>query len=227
MPGASEVRVAFGGGGDADDERAVLEAFSSWVGNGRLVYVPIALDSPHEPHLAWATAALGSVGITSIEMAASADQLRDALSRADGVFIGGGNAYVLLHSLRNAGVDRLLREYTERGRPMYGGSAGAIALGRDIGTARHADPDVLGLTDTSGLDLALGYAVWCHYVASDDARIRDYVNETGHAVLAIPERGGLVRTAERIEVVGPDSARLFATWSDRSLEPGDLVPVIA
>lgn len=37
--GTVEIRVAFGGGGEADDERPVLDLFGSWVGEGRLLYV--------------------------------------------------------------------------------------------------------------------------------------------------------------------------------------------
>lgn len=88
------------------------------------------------------------------------------------------------------------------GRPIYGGSAGAILLGRDIDTARHADPDDAGLVDTSGLDLAMGYAIWCHYAHADAAHVRAYVRETGNGVIALPERSGLVRRGDSIRVAG-------------------------
>jgi hypothetical protein len=67
----------------------------------------------------------------------------------------------------------------------------------------------------TGLDLELGYAIWCHYIPGDDSRIRDEVGETRHAVIAISERDGLARTADRLGVVGSSSARLFRLGGSR------------
>lgn len=221
------IRVAFGGGGEAEDERRVLDLFGSWVGDGRLLYVPIAMAPPYEACLEWVTAALDSSGIANIAMATSSEQVVSELPRSDAVFIGGGNTYSLLHALRANEADRLLRRTAEGGCPVYGGSAGAILLGRDIDTSKHADPNDVGLTDTSGLDLALGYAVWCHHVRGDDSRIRDFVAATSHEVIAIPERGGLARIGDTISVVGPGPAKVFGPSGSRSFEAGDLVPAAA
>jgi dipeptidase E len=119
----------------------------------------------------------------------------------------------------------VLRDFADGGLPIYGGSAGAILLGRDIDIAQHVDSNDVGLSDTTGLDLALSYAISCHYMPADDSRIRDYVGETGHAVLALPERGGLARTGETMLVVGPEPAKLFGLDSSRLLERGSTVPV--
>jgi hypothetical protein len=73
------------------------------------------------------------------------------------------------------------------------------------------------LIDTTGLDLGLGYAVWCHYDPDDDRLIDDYVHETGIAVLAIPEQGGLARTETRFEwLVRGERAFSIATRPRRS-----------
>jgi dipeptidase E len=145
---ASEIKIAFGGGGEADDERAVLGLFARWVGDGRVLYVPIAMDPPHESHLDWALSELGPVGITNVVMETAAEALVDGLSRCDAVFIGGGNVYSLLHALRTSGADRSLVRFAEGGRPVYGGSAGALILGRNIDTARHIDANDVQLIDT-------------------------------------------------------------------------------
>jgi dipeptidase E len=219
----TEIKIAFGGGGEADDEHAVLEVFASWVNDGRVLYVPVALDPPHEPYLDWAVTALGSVGISDIAMASSGQQLVDGLTRADAVFIGGGNVYSLRHALRATTADRSLKHFAEGGRPVYGGSAGAIVLGRDIDTGRLADPNDVGLVNTMGLDLAFGYAVWCHYISDDDLVIHDYVNETGIAVLAIPECGGLARTGHEIRVLGPEPSRIVHSQTTSLLQPGTVI----
>jgi dipeptidase E len=220
-----EVRIALGGGGEAPDERLVLDVFGSWVGHGRVLYIPIAMDGPYEPSLEWARGtSFGLGGVTDIVMASTAGEVIRELPRSDAAFIGGGNTYSLLDRLRASGADKVLRRSAEDGLPVYGGSAGAILLGRDIGTARHADPNYVGLTDTTGLDLALGCAISCHYLPSDDPRIRKYVSETGHSVIAMPERGGVVRTGESIQVVGPESVEYFSPSGSRTFARGDLLP---
>lgn len=87
----------------------------------------------------------------------------------------------------------------------YGGSAGAIVLGRDIETARHMDANHVGLEDTTGLDLACGYAVWCHYRSDQVPMVREWSRETGRRVLCLSERTGLVREAGDLRVVGHES----------------------
>ena len=221
------MRIAFGGGGSASDEHQVLERFAAWVGEGRVLYLPIALEPPHDEHLDWATATLGALGVRSIAMASSSDGIAEGLTRCDAVFIGGGNTYSLLYALRTSGADRSLRRFAESGLPVYGGSAGAISLGRDIATARHTDPNDVGIVDTSGLDLARGYAIWCHYTPNDAPLIVRYVRETATPVLALPERGGLVRADEDIRVVGPDPTELFRRETSETLQPNDPVPAIA
>lgn len=118
----------------------------------------------------------------------------------------------------------MLRRAAENGCPIYGGSAGAILLGRDIDTARHNDRNAVGLADPAGLDLALGYSIWCHYVPSDDDRIRDFVTTTQHEVIAISERSGLARIGSAIRVVGPAPARLFGSRGISVFNVDDLLP---
>ena len=226
MPDPS-VRIALGGGGGSADERQVLEVFAGWIDGGGVLYVPIAMEPPFDHAYDWAIATLGSVGITNVMLASSPELVLDGLPRCDGVFIGGGNTYSLMHALRAAGVDHALRRLGEEGLPIYGGSAGALILGRDIDTAKHFDSNDVGLARTTGLDLVRGYAVWCHYTPNMDPLIRDHVRGSAVPVLALPERGGAIRVSEEIRVVGPDRARIFHTGTSRTLEPNDPVPALA
>ena len=75
-------------------------------------------------------------------------------------------------------------------------------LGRDIRTVNHLDRNDVGLTDTQGLDLADGHAIWVHYQLQDDRLIDAYVHEYQQSVLAIPERSGIVIETEGIRMVG-------------------------
>ena len=79
------------------------------------------------------------------------------------MYIGGGNTFRLLAEIRKYGFEPALQDFAYRGKPIYGGSAGAAILGRDIRTVNHIDNDDVGLMNTSALDLANGHSVWVHY----------------------------------------------------------------
>src|SRR5262245_48070569 len=220
------MRVCFGGGGDADDERPVLDVFARWVGSRSVLYLPIASDPPYEPQLEWVSAALRASGVTNVHIATELEGLAEVIRRAEALFIGGGNAYTLLYALRRTGADGAVHDVAESGRPVYGGSAGAILLGRDIGTARHADANIPGLTDTTGLDLALGYSVWCHHLDRDASSVRDYVRATGIGVIALSERSGLIRDDGSLRVAGHDPATAYGSRTDTIVPVGASVPPV-
>ena len=71
----------------------------------------------------------------------------------DVVCIPGGNTFTMLHELRSTGLFRLLQEHLRDGGRMYGGSAGAILAGADVGIALVADPNDAGVSDTVALGL--------------------------------------------------------------------------
>jgi dipeptidase E len=186
-------RILLGGGGSAEDERPVLECFASWVGGaGPVLYLPIAASDAGEAHFAWVSSVLNPLGVWRIEMWASlAGHAPAELDGYGAVFIGGGNTYSLLHQLRTTGFDEAIGDFARRGGVVYGGSAGAIVMGWDIGTCAHLDTNEVGLTDTSGLDLLGGDSVWCHYRPADDGLIHSYVERTGSPALALAETAGV------------------------------------
>ena len=187
-----ETKILLGGGGSAEDEWAVLERFASWVEDGPVLYLPVAAQSVGQGHWDWIMSVLPSLGVMRVEMWATlASHAPAELDAYRGVFIGGGNAFRLLHELRVWGFGSALRDYTWQGGVLYGGSAGAIVLGRDIGTAAHLDENVTGDPDTSGLDLLHGDSVCCHYQPVDELLIHAYVERTGWAVLALAENSGV------------------------------------
>jgi dipeptidase E len=106
---------------------------------------------------------------------------------------------------------------------MYGGSAGAALLGRDIGTAGHADPNDVGLLDMTGLDMAFGHAIWCHYQAAALPMIQEWSRETRHPTLALTERTGIVREADYLRVVGFDPVFRIDGEEIREFQVGDLL----
>jgi len=206
-------KIALAGGGGAEDSRLLDEVFASWLGpRGRLLYWPIALRRlrPFQACFDWITALFLPLNITDITMWTDlAEHRAGDLDAFDAVYIGGGNTYSLLAQLVESGFDRSLKAYLAEGRAVYGGSAGAAVLGRDIQTVGHLDSNEIGLKKTHGLNLADGHDIWVHYQAKDDTLIEAYVKEHQRPVLAISERTGIVIESAKIRTAGFEAAYRF------------------
>ncbi|MBE9506663.1 MAG: Type 1 glutamine amidotransferase-like domain-containing protein [Chloroflexi bacterium] len=221
-----ETKILLGGGGSAEDERPVFELLASWVGtSGSVLYLPIALCESgrvYEGCLEWLASALNPLGVRQIEMWTNlVDHSPVEIGDHTAIFIGGGSTYSLLHQLRTAGFDAVLRDFVSHGGIIYGGSAGAIVLGHDISTCSHLDENTVGLTDTSGLDLLDGESVWCHYQATDDPLIRAYVEHTNSPTIALAETAGIwVRECKEYTPLGSGDIYRFTINRKHRLSQG-------
>ena len=208
-----QMKIALGGGGGAADSRLLDEVFARWIGSqGKLLYLPCALRGirSFESCLEWITITFAPFNITDITMWTDlCEHQASELDEFDAVYIGGGNTFALLAELRKSGFDHYLREYAGRGKAVYGGSAGAAVLGRDIRTVNYLDRNEVGLVATQGLDLAEGHAIWVHYQPQDDNLIDAYVRQYQQPVLAMSECSGIVIEQEGMRTVGFEPAFRF------------------
>ncbi len=130
-------QIIVAGGGNAEDSRPLDETCVRLLSaDGPLLYLPIAMnprERSYESCLDWLRSVFSPLGLHNIVMWTDlADKADAALQPFVGVYIGGGNTFKLLHSLKHTGFMNVLRRFIERGGIVYGGSAGAIILGRDI-----------------------------------------------------------------------------------------------
>ncbi len=86
-----------------------------------------------EARLQRAFAHLGGIEATSLHRFDAAGA-RELLAKADGIFVGGGETFVLLGELYRTGQLALIRERVLAGVPYAGSSAGANIAGLLIGT---------------------------------------------------------------------------------------------
>jgi dipeptidase E len=206
-------KIALAGGGSEKDSRLIDEIFASWITpNQKILYLPLALRGirPYAECLKWIKTTLSPLNITNIEMWTDLSKHQsNELFEFAAVYIGGGNTYSLLGQLLESGFHRHLMDYTSHGGIIYGGSAGAVILGKDIRTVNHIDHNKIGLMETSGLNLANNHAVWVHYQFQDDDLIYEFQNKYHHSILAISERAGIVINNDEINSVGFDPPYLF------------------
>ncbi|MDX1522419.1 MAG: Type 1 glutamine amidotransferase-like domain-containing protein [Anaerolineae bacterium] len=220
-------RLSVAGGGGADDSRLLDEKFAAWLGTtGKMLYLPLAMDGrdpSYDACLHWVREVFARYEVTDIEMWTDLDAGReDQLDRFQAIYIGGGNTFRLLHLIRSSGFEAALANFVERGGAVYGGSAGAIILGRDISTCAHIDPNEVGLQNTAGLDFINGYAIWCHYRLEDDANIIRFVEAHQLAVLALSERSGLCLEDDHLLAMGFEGVRKFTRSRKQYIEVGQV-----
>lgn len=216
------MRIILAGGGGAPDSVPLGELFARWSAHGTVLYWPFASDTPPEACLRWFESTYGPLGIHDTVVWYSLDEMEGVdLHAYSAIYIGGGNTFSLLESVRRVNAAEPLADFARDGGVIYGGSAGAILLGSDISTASHADSNDVGLQETTGLDMALGHAIWCHYRPAQLPMIQEWSRDTRHPVLALSERAGIVREADLFWVVGFDPVLQIKGEDTRELQLGE------
>lgn len=222
-------RVIAAGGGGAEDERPLHDLFAAWLGpKSRVLYWPFALPETHPLRascFAWISSIFQPLGISRLDMWTELQGHTEAeLEHFDGIFIGGGNTYRLLHMLRESHFKSALLRWVQAGKPLYGGSAGAAILGTDIHTVAHMDQNLVGLEDARALDVLHGHAIWCHYeLQHDDPRIAAYIEAYGSPVLALSERSGIVLENGRLSALGHEPVIRFTAEERTVVDVGQNV----
>lgn len=145
----------------------------------------------------WFTKTYSEYGIYKIEMWTDL-QGKKLTNEYAGVFIGGGNTYKLLKTLKDTQFDKECIKFLNDGGVIYGGSAGAIIFGKTIGSTKHADKNIVNLKDSKGLNVLNNKDVWCHYKEIDDEFIDSYDNE----LYILYEESGIIIDGKDIKELG-------------------------
>jgi peptidase E len=110
--------------------------------------------------------------------------------RIASVHISGGYTDKLVKILRENGIDQKLTDYYQAGGIVYACSAGAIALGRDIRTAREVADDY---RPSEGLGWVGEHSVVCHYRQEGHLPVSSVSRWSEEfPLLAIPNTSGLI-----------------------------------
>lgn len=196
-------KLFLGGGGDANTSFDFDEQFFFELPHqASLLYIPIALHREsigYESCIDWFSALVArhSEG-KEIDFETALENIRvTSLNKFDAVYIGGGNTYHLLNYINDAGMREHLAEYVQEGGSIYGGSAGAIVLGKDIRTVEEENHR--GSTHHNGLNMLGGMSVLCHYKDSMKERAASLAASLYGPILAIPENSGVIWIGDHIE----------------------------
>lgn len=155
---------------------------------------------------------------------------QEGLARARAIFIGGGNTFVLLHTLYEFNLLSSLRERVKEGIPYMGSSAGSNIAGLSIGTSN--DMPIIHPPAFKALGF-LPFNLNPHYLdpsvnsrhmgETRETRIQEFHCFNPQPVLGLRE-GSWIRVQQgKMELRGPLSARLFLQGEEpRELAPGEL-----
>lgn len=203
------------GSGYLEYNRDVYAAFFRHCSN--LVFVPYARPGgiSHEDYSRKAKSAFESGGLHLRGLEEFEDAV-SAISSADGIFIGGGNTFVLLDELYKNGLTELIRTRVENGMKYMGSSAGTNVAGLSIGTTN--DMPVVYPPSFKALGL-VPFNFNPHYIDADpssthmgetrETRIKEFHVYNYSPVVGLREGSWLEYKEGKITLGGPHDARIF------------------
>ena len=213
------------GQGALEHAMDALAAF--FAGVRQVLFVPYAASDP-DGYAEATREILGQLGVQVTAAHRAATPLV-ALARADGVFVGGGNAFRLLRAVQRNGLLAEIGSRARAGMPYLGVSAGAnlacptIRTTNDMPIVQPASLAALGLVP---------FQVNPHYPGADahegplrearDQRLEEFLEENDVPVLGLCEGSWLRVAGTRATLGGTAGGRVLTRGhAPRDVRPGD------
>lgn len=202
------------GGGSKEDAKLVNENFVKKIGIERnVIYIPIAIDQSKHPFdecYKYIKSMLEPLDIKNIEMWTDLkDKSTPAIDKYSAIYIGGGNTFSLMYEIIRNNFSSILKEFIKTGGVVYGGSAGAILMGKSLVTCLHSDENKVNLRNLDGLNYLNGYSIWCHYKDIEEELALTCSKYYKLPIIAVPEASGLYLENSKIITMGYKKCILF------------------
>jgi dipeptidase E len=201
------------GGGYLDH---LVDAMLARLGTIRhVLFVPFALYD-HQAYTMKARTRLAAAGIEVEGLATDGSGLAQ-VERAEAVFVGGGNAFRLLHGLQRTGLLEPLRERVLGGMPYMGASAGTNIAAPTIMTTN--DMPIVQPQSFAALNL-VPFQINPHYLdpiphlphmgETREQRLVEFLEENDRVVVGLREGSWLRVDGHSLRLEGRSGARIFA-----------------
>lgn len=206
----SQIFISGGGNEDQTFEFDQL-FFNSLKKSANLLYIPIALRDSDLYLLAseWFSQLLEIQTRTDINVTKLNDfysVVAEDLEKFDAIYIGGGNTWLLMNEIMKSEFDVKLRKYLEGKKVLYGGSAGAIILGKNI--SLQNDENTVGYDSYDGLNLLQDFSVACHFDNEQVDLYQKLADEYKTKLICLPEESGAIIDLDSAQYFG-DSFLIF------------------
>jgi dipeptidase E len=213
-----------GGGRYLEHALNVLAAALSGV--GQIAFVPYA-QRDWDQHTAVVADALEPIGVETVGVHRSVSP-RSFMQSAQAVFVGGGNAFRLLHAVHRFDLLDVIRRRVADGAPYFGTSAGTNLACPTIRTTN--DMPIVEPPSLAALGL-IPFQINPHYPAREvldghlgetrDQRIAEFLEDNDVPVLGLQEGAWLEVSGAIATVGGAAGARLFQRVATaRDVPPG-------
>lgn len=201
---------------------------------GRVLFVPFAI-ADRDGYAEKTRERFGDMGYV-LDSLHQATDMRQAVSDAAAIFIGGGNTFRLLKTLYDFELLALIRARVESGMPYMGASAGSNVAGPTIRTTN--DMPIVEPPSFNALGL-VSFQINPHYLDPDpssthmgetrEERLLQYLEENETTVVGLREGAMLRIEAGRTTLKGSSGARVFCKGQPPvEVSPGsDLTNLIA
>ncbi len=186
--------------------------FNTLPKNGRFLYVPVALRGNKlylTAHL-WMKNVLELHKRNDLQFEKADDLLKyhhEDIKKFDAIYIGGGNTWNLMKEFQSTGFSNKIIQYIKNGGHVYGGSAGAIILGKNTDT--HDDENTTNLKNASGFNLFNNYSIACHYKDKQSNQFKEWVMRSNSPIICLPEETGLIFKNNSALCVGTKSCVVY------------------
>jgi len=209
--------IYLSGGGD-ENKTAVIDSFFLRKLEGKnILFIPIAKSADrngYKKSRIWLSNKLNaqSKDFIDVSMILELGKIRD-LEKFSAVYIGGGNTYKLLHLVRESNFLPILRNYIKNGGAVYGASAGAVLMGRDISTYIEEkytlENKKNNYTNTKGLAFIGEYSILTHFQGPDRRKLKEYFERNNNPVLAIPAGTSVMVEDNHATILGNEAVLIF------------------
>ena len=194
-----------------------------------ILFIPYARPGgiTHDDYTQKAKEAFAAIGI-NVTGIHEYDDAAEAVKKAEGIFTGGGNTFLLVTQLYRNNVMTLLADVVKGGTPYFGSSAGSNITGLTMQTTN--DMPIIYPPDFRTLGL-IPFNLNPHYLDADlqskhmgetrETRIKEFHAFNTIPVLGLREGSWLEVRGEKIILKGDFSARLFRQGKEaEELESG-------
>lgn len=182
-----------------------------------ILFIPYARPGgvSHDDYTAKAKEAFSKIG-KHVKGIHEFENPKDALKQAKGIFVGGGNTFVLVNQLYKNDLIKTLQEVIRNGTPYLGTSAGSNICGLTINTTN--DMPIVYPPSFKTL-AAVSFNINPHYLDPDpdsthmgetrETRIQEFLAYNSQPVVGLREGSWLDVKGDSIVLKGTMDARIF------------------